>query len=40
MLRYLGWERCDEEMAEICGVPVGTVRSRLNVARRVLAVRL
>jgi DNA-directed RNA polymerase specialized sigma24 family protein len=27
MLRCLGRERRDEEIAEICGVPVDTVRS-------------
>jgi hypothetical protein len=32
MLRYPGWERSDEEMAAICGVPVVIVRGRLNVA--------
>ena len=40
MLRHFGRERCYEEIAEICAVPVGTVRSRLHAARRALAERL
>jgi RNA polymerase sigma-70 factor, ECF subfamily len=40
MLRHFGRERCYEEIAEICAVPVGTVRSRLNTARHALAERL
>jgi RNA polymerase sigma-70 factor (ECF subfamily) len=40
MLRYFGRECSYEEIAEICAVPVGTVRSRLNAARHALAERL
>jgi RNA polymerase sigma-70 factor (ECF subfamily) len=36
MLRHFGHERSYEEIAEICAVPVGTVRSRLSAARRAL----
>jgi RNA polymerase sigma factor (sigma-70 family) len=37
LLRHFGVERSYAEIAAICGVPVGTVRSRLNEARRQLA---
>jgi RNA polymerase sigma-70 factor (ECF subfamily) len=40
VLRYFTAASAYEEIAELCGVPVGTVRSRLNAARRVLAHRL
>jgi RNA polymerase sigma factor (sigma-70 family) len=40
MLRHFGRDRSYEEIAEICAVPVGTVRSRLNAGRRALAGRL
>lgn len=40
MLRYFGRERSYEEIARIAAVPIGTVRSRLNSARRALADRL
>jgi RNA polymerase sigma-70 factor (ECF subfamily) len=40
MLRHFGREYSYEEIARICDVPVGTVRSRLNAARRTLADRL
>src|ERR687890_540222 len=40
MLRYFGRECSYEEIAEICAVPVGTVRSRLNAARHALAEQL
>ena len=40
MLRHFGRERSYQEIAEICDVRVGTVRSRLNVARHALADRL
>jgi len=40
MLRYFGRECSYDEIAEICAVPVGTVRSRLNAARHALAERL
>jgi RNA polymerase sigma-70 factor (ECF subfamily) len=40
MLRYFGRECSYGEIAEICAVPVGTVRSRLNTARHALAERL
>lgn len=39
-LRHFGRPRSYEEIARISGVPVGTVRSRLNAARRALAERL
>jgi RNA polymerase sigma factor (sigma-70 family) len=37
LLRHFGPTRSYADIAEICGVPVGTVRSRLNEARRRLA---
>jgi RNA polymerase sigma-70 factor (ECF subfamily) len=37
LLRHFGDPRSYVDIAEICGVPVGTVRSRLNEARRRLA---
>jgi len=37
LLRYFGRGRSYEEIAELCGVPVGTVRSRLSAARGALA---
>ena len=40
MLRHFGRDRSYQEIAEICDVPVGTVRSRLNAARHALAERL
>ena len=40
MLRHFGRDRSYQEIAEICDVPIGTVRSRLNAARHVLAERL
>ena len=39
MLRHFGRDRY-EEIAEICTMPVGTVRSRVNAARHALAERL
>jgi RNA polymerase sigma-70 factor (ECF subfamily) len=40
LLRYFGRECSYEEIARLCDVPVGTVRSRLSAARRALAARL
>ncbi|MFC1412968.1 sigma-70 family RNA polymerase sigma factor [Streptacidiphilus sp. N1-12] len=40
MLRYFGRQHSYQEIAEITGVPVGTVRSRLHQLRAVLANRL
>jgi RNA polymerase sigma-70 factor (ECF subfamily) len=37
MLRHFGRERSYDEIAELCGVPIGTVRSRLSAARGALA---
>ncbi|MFF5180157.1 RNA polymerase sigma factor [Micromonospora sp. NPDC000316] len=37
MLRYFSDASSYEQIAAVCGVPVGTVRSRLNHARRALA---
>lgn len=37
VLRHFGGGRSYAEIAQICGVPVGTVRSRLNEGRRKLA---
>ena len=37
LLRHFGEPRSYAEIAQICGVPIGTVRSRLNEARRQLA---
>ncbi|MFC8298091.1 RNA polymerase sigma factor [Micromonospora orduensis] len=37
LLRYFSDASSYEEIAAVCGVPVGTVRSRLNHARRALA---
>jgi RNA polymerase sigma-70 factor (ECF subfamily) len=37
VLRHFGEPRSYAEIAQICGVPIGTVRSRLNEARRRLA---
>jgi RNA polymerase sigma factor (sigma-70 family) len=40
LLRYFTRTTGYEEIAALCGIPVGTVRSRLSKARRVLAGRL
>jgi RNA polymerase sigma-70 factor (ECF subfamily) len=40
LLRHFGEPRSYADIAQICGVPVGTVRSRLNEARRRLAASL
>ncbi|RKR92002.1 RNA polymerase sigma-70 factor (ECF subfamily) [Micromonospora pisi] len=40
LLRYFSGASSYEEIAALCGVPVGTVRSRLNQARRKLATAL
>jgi RNA polymerase sigma-70 factor (ECF subfamily) len=37
LLRHFGAQRSYRDIARICGVPVGTVRSRLNEARRRIA---
>jgi RNA polymerase sigma-70 factor (ECF subfamily) len=37
LLRHFGERRTYGEIAQVCGLPVGTVRSRLNEARRQLA---
>ena len=40
LLRHFGERRSYAEIAEICNIPIGTVRSRLNQARQQLAERL
>jgi RNA polymerase sigma-70 factor (ECF subfamily) len=40
LLRHFGAQRSYRDIAQICGVPVGTVRSRLNEARRRIAAAL
>jgi hypothetical protein len=40
MLRYFTGASSYEAIADVCGVPVGTVRSRLNAAKRKLAEEL
>jgi RNA polymerase sigma-70 factor (ECF subfamily) len=37
LLRHFGRRHSYAEIAEVCGIPIGTVRSRLNEARRRLA---
>ena len=40
LLRFFGAERSYEEIAQICGVPVGTIRSRLSEVRAKMAAAL
>jgi Sigma-70, region 4 len=40
LLRHFGAQRTYDQIAQVCGVPVGTVRSRLNEARRQLGASL